>query len=151
MTPDEFRKKLSEWKAETEEHIPDFVLDYIEELEKKLGKKKTVYTVRAIYQHDFDVEHRVEYQGSNAEAAFKQCYECIAYDINDTVKNYGNPFDENDEKEYTGLQVKQMFIDKLHEAIDKKESFYFNFQFNSDWMPYSDGEAGGFELDITEV
>lgn len=151
MTPDEFRKQLAEWKEETEEHIPSFILDYIDELEKKAGEKKTVYTVRAIYQHDFDVEHRVEYQGSNAEAAFKQCYECIAYDINDTVKNYGNPFDETDEKEYTGLQVKQMFIDRLHEAIDNKQSFYFNFQFNSDWMPVSDGEAGGFELDVAEV
>ena len=100
MTPDEFRKKLSEWKAKTEEHIPDFVLDYVEELEKKLGKKKTVYTVRAIYQHDSDVEHRVEYLGTDADEAFRQCYDCIAYDITDTVKSYGNPFDETDEKIY---------------------------------------------------
>jgi hypothetical protein len=57
MTPDEFRKQLAEWKAETEKHIPDFVLDYVEELEKKLGKKKTVYIDKKYYNdgHEEDV------------------------------------------------------------------------------------------------
>ncbi len=38
MTPDEFRKKLSEWQSSRNSsysYLPDFIMEYIESLEKK--------------------------------------------------------------------------------------------------------------------
>lgn len=162
MTPDEFRKKLSEWEAKR--HVlPAFILEYIDELEKKAGEKKTVYTVRAIYQHDMGVEHRIIYQGTDADEAFRQCYSEISDYIKDEKENYGYPFDDywfekeypNEdicEKDFTGLEVKKMFIDWIKTAIKDKHNISYDLQYNDDWMGEdADGEAGGFELDITEV
>lgn len=162
MTPDEFRKKLSEWQA-SRHYLPDFIMEYIESLEKKAGEKKTVFTVRAIYQHDMGVEHRVIYQGTDADAAFRQCYSEISNYIKDNKKNYGYPFDEyyfekeypNEdicEKDFTGLEIKKMFIDWIESAIKNKQNISYDLQHNDDWLGEdAEGEAGGFELDITEV
>lgn len=161
MTPDEFRKQLAEWKEETEEHIPDFVLDYVEELEKKLGEKKTVFTVRAIYQHDMDVEHRIVYQGADPKKAFRECYDEIRDSIEDERDDYRYPLPDVDEKfknrddyyntTYTGLQIKQLFIDWINEAIKNKKNISFNWGFDGDFDPENEGDEGGFELDVTEV
>lgn len=163
MTPDEFRKQLAEWKEETEEHIPDFVLDYIDELEKKAGEKKTVFTVRAIYQHDMCVEHRIVYHGTDANKAFRQCYSEISAYIRDDKEDYGYPFDNYSfkqeypnedicEKDFTGLEIKKMFTDMIKTAIKDKQSISYDLQYNDDWIGEdAKGEAGGFELDVTEV
>ena len=155
MTPDEFRKQLAEWKEETEEHIPYFVLDYVEELEKKLGEKKTVFTVRAIYQHDMDVEHRIVYQGADPKKAFKNCYDEIKDCIDDYRDNYHNPLPDAPEelwdKLYTGLEVKKIFIDWINDAIRNKRNIKFNFAYDGDFDPENEGDNGGFELDVTEV
>ena len=162
MTPDEFRQKLYAWQA-GRHYLPDFIVEYIEELEKKAGEKKTVYTVRAIYQHDMDVEHRIIYQGSDADEAFRQCYSEISDYIRDEKENYGYPFGdyqfEKDypnedicEKDFTGLEIKKMFIDWIKTAIKDKHNISYDLQYNDDWMGEdAEGEAGGFELDITEV
>lgn len=155
MTPDEFRKQLAEWKEETEEHIPDFVLDYVEELEKKLGEKKTVFTVRAIYQHDMDVEHRIVYQGADPKKAFKECYDEIRDSIEDERDDYHNPLpncpEELWDKRYTGLEVKKIFIDWINDAIKNKKNISFNWGYDGDFDPENEGDEGGFELDVTEV
>lgn len=161
MTPDEFRKKLHDWEA-TRHYLPDFIMEYIDELEKKAGEKKTVFTVRAIYQHDMDVEHRIVYQGADADLAFKHCYSEIADYITDAYEKYGYPFgdydfekefpnDDINEKLFTGLEVKKLFIGKIKSAIKNKCNMSYNFAFNNDWLPDGDCEAGGFELDIAEV
>lgn len=157
MTPDEFRKQL----AETKEHIPDFVLNYIEELEKKAGEKKIVFTVRAIYQHDMDVEHRIVYQGADPKKAFKDCYDEIRDCIDDERDNYRYPLPDIDKKfktrndyyntTYSGLQIKQFFIDWIKDAIENKKNIAFNFAYDGDFDPECDCENGGFELDVTEV
>ncbi len=160
MTPDEFRKKLHDWEAKRN-YLPDFITEYIDELEKKAGEKKTVYTVRAIYQHDMDVEHRIVYQGTDADTAFKYCYSEISDYIVDAGEDYGYPFgeysfekefpnDDINEKLFTGLEIKKLFIDKIKSAIKNKHNMSYNLQFNDDWLN-SDGEAGGFELDVAEV
>lgn len=163
MTPDEFRKKLSDYEKRFKEQLPKFVLDYIDELEKKAGEKKTVYTVRAIYQHDMGVEHRIIYQGTDADEAFRQCYSEISDYIKDDKENYGYPFDDYEfeqaypnedicEKDFTGLEIKKMFIDRIKTAIKDKQNISYDLQYNDDWMGEdAEGEAGGFELDITEV
>lgn len=162
MTPDEFRKQLAEWKEETEEHIPDFVLDYVEELEKKLGEKKTVFTVRAIYQHDMDVEHRIVYQGADTKKAFKNCYDEIKDCIDDYRDDYHYPLpDANDhfktpdeyyDTTYTGLEIKKLFIDWINDAIKNKKNITFNFAYDGgDFDSENESDNGGFELDVTEV
>lgn len=162
MTPDEFRKQLADWKEETEEHIPDFVLDYVEELEKKLGEKKTAFTVRAIYQHDMDVEHRIVYQGTDPKKTFKYCYDEIKDWIEDARDNYYYPLPDAEKKfkncddyystTYTGLQIKQLFIDWINDAIKNKKNISFNFAYDGgDFDPECECDNGGFELDVTEV
>ena len=161
MTPDEFRKQLAEWKKETKEHIPNFVLNYVEELEKKLGEKKTVFTVRAIYQHDMDVEHRIVYQGADPKEAFKNCYDEIRDSIEDERNDYNYPLPDVDKKfkthddyyetTYTGLQIKQFFIDWINDAIKNKKNISFNWGCDGDFDPENEGDEGGFELDVTEV
>lgn len=163
MTPDEFRKKLSEWQSSRNSgysYLPDFIMEYIESLEKKAGKKKTVYTVRHIYQHDMDIEHRKVYSGTDAKKAFEKCYEQFQW-IEDTREDYRYPFNNEFKKKFpdknwyethfTGLQVKQFFIDFIKNAIENKQSISFDLQYNGDFDPEDEGEAGGFELDITEV
>ena len=162
MTPDEFRKKLKSWQ-DNRHYLPDFIMEYIDELEKKAGEKKTVFTVRAIYQHDMDVEHRVIYQGTDADEAFRQCYSEISDYINDAKETYGYPFNEYEfekeypgedicEKNFTGLEVKKMFMDWIKEAIKLKQNISYDLQYNDDWRgDEAEGEAGGFELDVVEV
>ena len=162
MTPDEFRKKLNAWQA-SRHYLPDFIMEYIDELEKKAGEKKTVFTVRAIYQHDMSVEHRIIYQGTNPDEAFSHCYSEISDYINDAKENYGYPFSEYEfekefpnedinEKNFTGLEIKKMFIEWIKAAIKEKQNISYDLQYNDDWMgEEAEGEAGGFELDVTEV
>ena len=166
MTPDEFRVKLKEWES-FGRVTPKLFIDYIEELEKKVeelekksNKKKTVYTVRHIYQHDMDVEHRKVYSGTDPKKAFEYCYSQFQW-VKDTCDEYRYPFDEDFEKKFpkqdwydthfTGLQIKQFFIDYIRDAIKNKKSITYDFQYNNQWDPDDEGEAGGFELDITEV
>lgn len=163
MTPDEFRKKLNDCEKSHKVIIPKFVLDYIDELEKKIGEKKTVYTVRAIYQHDMDIEHRIIYQGTDADEAFSQCYSEISGYIRDNKKDYSYPFDDcyfekeypNEdihEKDFTGLEIKKMFIDWIESAIKDKQNISYDLQYGDDWRGEdAEYEAGGFELDVTEV
>lgn len=163
MTPDEFRKKLNDCEKSHKVILPKFVLDYIDELEKKVGEKKTVYTVRAIYQHDMSVEHRIIYQGADPDEAFRQCYSEISGYIRDEKEDYGYPFDDycfekeypNEdicEKNFTGLEIKKMFIDVIKTAIKDKQNVSYDLQYSDDWMGEdAEGEAGGFELDVTEV
>lgn len=161
MTPDEFRKQLNDWTSKERIFLPEFVLDYINKLEKKAGEKKTVFTVRAIYQHDMDVEHRIVYQGTNAKTALKNCYDEVREYIEDYRDNYRYPLPDVDEKfkthddyyktTYTGLQIKQFFLDWINEAIKNKKNISFNWGYDGDFDPECDGEEGGFELDVTEV
>ena len=161
MTPDEFRKQLNEWTNKERIFLPEFVLDYVEELEKKLGQKKTVFTVRAIYQHDMDVEHRIVYQGADPKKAFTNCYDEIRDSIEDERDNYRYPLPDVDEKfktrddyyetTYTGLQIKQFFIDWINDAIKNKKNISFNWGYDGDFDPENEGDEGGFELDVTEV
>lgn len=161
MTPDEFRKQLNDWTSKERIFLPEFVLDYINKLEKKAGEKKTVFTVRAIYQHDMDVEHRIVYQGTNAKTAMKNCYDEIRGYIEDYRDDYRYPLPDVDKKfknhddyyntTYTGLQIKQLFLDWINEAIKNKKNISFNFGYDGDFDPESDGEEGGFELDVMEV
>lgn len=161
MTPDEFRKQLNKWTNKERIFLPEFVLDYVEELEKKLGKKKTVFTVRAIYQHDMDVEHRIVYQGADPKKAFTNCYDEIRDSIEDERDNYHYPLPDVDEKfktrddyyetTYTGLQIKQFFIDWINDAIKNKKNISFNWGYDGDFDPENEGDEGGFELDVTEV
>ena len=166
MTPDEFRIKLKEWESYGRV-TPKLFIDYIEELEKKVEelekkshKKKTVYTVRHIYQHDMDVEHRKVYSGTDPKKALEKCYETLQW-VQDTCEGYLYPFEHDFEqkfpgKEYgdlhfSGLQIKQFFIDYIKECIKNKKSINYDLMYNGDWDPENEGEAGGFELDITEV
>lgn len=156
MTPDEFRAELCKQKMT----LPKFVEDYIDGLEKKSNKKKTVYTVRHIYQHDMDVEHRKVYSGTDPQKAFEKCYETLEW-VKDTREDYCYPF-EHDFKQkfpgkdwydvkFNGLQIKQFFIDYIKDCIKNKISVNYDLMYNGDWDPENDGEAGGFELDIAEV
>ena len=156
MTPDEFRTELRKQNVT----LPKFVEDYIDGLEKKSNKKKTVYTVRHIYQHDMDVEHRKVYSGTDPKKALEKCYETLQW-VQDTCEGYLYPFEHDFEqkfpgKEYgdlhfSGLQIKQFFIDYIKECIKNKKSINYDLMYNGDWDPENEGEAGGFELDITEV
>lgn len=166
MTPDEFRIKLKEWES-FGRVTPKLFIDYIEELEKKVeelekksNKKKTVYTVRHIYQHDMDVEHRKVYSGTDPKKALEKCYETLQW-VQDTCEGYLYPFEHDFEQKFpgknwmdvhfNGLQIKQFFIDYIKECIKNKKSINYDLMYNGDWDPENEGEAGGFELDITEV
>ena len=156
MTPDEFRAELHKQNVT----LPKFVEDYIDSLEKKANKKKTVYTVRRIYQHDMDVEHRKVYSGTDPKKAFEKCYETFQW-VQDTCEGYRYPFEHDFEQKFpgknwwdvhfSGLQIKQFFMDFIKDHIKNKQSINYDLMYNGDWDPESDGEAGGFELDITEV
>lgn len=157
MNADEFRKELNKIKTT----LPDFVMKYIEELESKSGQKKTIYTVNAIYQHDMGVEYRFVYQGTDPEQAFKNCYDNIKYNIEDSRKNYRCPFDdvfeqkypgeEWENKHFTGLEIKQMFIDMINNAIENKKTISYNFACACDWDDEAEGDASGFVLNIKEI
>jgi DNA-directed RNA polymerase subunit L len=156
MTPDEFRSELRKQNVT----LPKFVEDYIDGLEKKSNKKKTVYTVRHIYQHDMDVEHRKVYSGTDPKKALEKCYETLQW-VQDTCEGYLYPFEHDFEQKFpgkkwmdvhfNGLQIKQFFIDYIKECIKNKQSINYDLMYNGDWDPENEGEAGGFELDITEV
>ncbi len=128
------------------------------ELRKKVKapKKKILYTVHHIYAHDLSVEHRRVYQGTDAEKAFEKCYEYFANIVNDTRKDYHYPFDdehytENENKKFTGLEIKAMFIDWIRQAIKDKKGINYSSHDDSLWDDNADGEEGGFELSIAEV
>ena len=128
------------------------------ELRKKIKprKKKTVYTVHHVYQHDFDIEHRLVYKGSDAEQAFAKCYEYFENIVKDTRKDYEYPFDdehykENENKKFTGLEIKALFIDKIRNAIDTKAGLTYSSRDDYLWDKEADGEEGGFELNVVEV
>lgn len=152
MKPEEFREILKKAKIE----LPTVVMNYIEELEAKKHKKRTVYTVHHVYQHDFDIEHRLVYNGSDSEKAFAKCYEYFSNNVNDLRTDYNYPFDdehykENEDKKFTGIQIKGMFIDWIRNAINNKENLNYSSRNDDLWDDNADGEEGGFELNITEV
>lgn len=142
----EMHNQVAEWLKE------------LVELRKKVKprKKKTVYTVHHVYQHDFDIEHRLVYKGSDAEQAFAQCYEYFENFVKDTRKDYDYPFDdehytENKDKKFTGLEIKALFIDKIRKAIETKEDFTYSSRDDYFWDKKADSEEGGFELNVVEV
>lgn len=160
MTPDEFIKYKNELKKQGIV-IPQKIFDYIEELESKNTKKKTVYTVNAIRQHDMGVEQKRLYQGTDPERAFKECYGEIKDLIEDDKCEYMYPLpdcdalftsrDEYWETKYTGLQIKQMFIDWIKDSIKNKKPISFDFARDGDFDPDNDGYAAGFVLDIEDI
>lgn len=154
MTVNEFRQKLKESNIV----LPPWVIEYIEDLEKNTCKKKVVYTVYAILQHDTGVEERRVYSGDNPRQALKYCYNELSWLI-DTRDDYGYPFDDFGEKfpgekwidkSFTGLEIKQMFMDYIKSAIDNKQSICYDLRYHDDWDVETNGEAAGFKLDITE-
>ena len=152
MKPEEFREILKKAKIE----LPTVVMNYIEELEAKKHKKRTVYSVHHVYQHDFDIEHRLVYNGSDPEKAFNKCYEYFQNIVSDTRKDYNYPFDdegyiENENKKFTGLDIKKFFMDWINNAIQNKKDIKYSSRDDSLWDDNADGEEGGFELNITEV
>ena len=119
------------------------------ELRKKVKstKKKILYTVHHIYAHDLSVEHRRVYQGTDAEKAFDKCYEYFANSVNDTRKDYNYPFDdehytENENKKFTGLEIKAMFIDWIRQAIKDKKDINYSSHDDSLWDDNADSEEG---------
>ena len=108
-----------------------------------------------------DVEHRIVYQGADPKRAFKECYDEIRDSIEDERDDYRYPLPDVDEKfktrddyyetTYTGLQIKQFFIDWINEAIKNKKNISFNWGYDGDFDPENEGDEGGFELDVTEV
>ena len=153
MTPDEFKKYKKHLK-DNKIFVPEEIYKYIEDLEIKAGLKKVIYTVHAIYQHDMDVEHRLEYQGADPDKAFKECYRQVKDYIEDEKMDYSYPFDngKNSTQQYTGLEVKKLFIDVIKRAIDEKQSVYYNFKNSAEWgVDWECGDEAGFELDIKEL
>jgi len=152
MTPEEF-KKYKKHLNDNKIFVPEEVYKYIEELEIKAGLKKVIYTVHAIYQHDMDVEHRLEYQGADPDKAFKECYRQVKDYIEDEKMDYLHPFASKDStQKYTGLEIKKIFIDMIKNAIDKKHSAYFNFKDSAEWgVDWEGDDEAGFVLEIKEI
>ena len=170
ITTSEELKEYKEYLKNNHIFVPDKIYDYIDYLEMKVGQKKTIFTVNAIYQHDMGVEHRLEYQGTDEEKAFKECYSQVKDYIDDSRDDYGYPWDDEEayntytgKKEatfeefmqrptgFTGLEIKQMFIDWIKDAIKNKKSIEYNFGYHCDWDDEADGEEGGFSLDIKDI
>lgn len=158
MTTDEFKKYKNELKKQGI-FIPQKIFDYIEELES--NNKKTVYTVNSICQHDMGVEQKRIYQGTDPDRAFKECYSEIKDLIEDDKCEYMYPLpdindhftstDEYYETKYTGLQIKQMFIDWIKNSIKNKKPISFDFARDGDFDPDNEGDAAGFVLDIEDI
>ena len=87
---------------------------------------------------------------------FAKCYEYFSNSVNDLRIDYSYPFDdehykENEDKKFTGIQIKGMFIDWIRNAINNKENLNYSSRNDYLWDDEADCEEGGFELTITEV
>ena len=121
--------------------LPDFAGDYfswledyieelecqVEELQKNPGvkkKKKIIYRVEELLEHDLDTEHRVVYTGTDVKEARKRWMEYFQFFDETGDEHYVFP-PEHSDKKYTGLELKQKFLDYFNEHINNNKSIDF--------------------------
>ena len=120
----------------------EWIRDYIEILEKRNEeleagiktntKKKVMYRVEVLYEHDMDIEHRQVYFGTDVKRARKEYMDYFDFFDITGDELYYFPLEDartcpDEARKYTGLEIKQKFLDYFNEHVNKNQSININF------------------------
>lgn len=147
----------------------EWIRDYIEILEKRndelekgiktAPKKKIMYRVEVIYEHDMDTEHRQVYFGTDVKRARKEYMDYFNFFDTTGDELYYFPMEEvigskEEQRKYTGLELQQKFLDMFNQHVKENKSIDFSCNCDNFATKYGQDVGDGMvgcKVDIMEV